>query len=134
MRPVWVFSLGFLSFCGMFALAQLPTLEAQSQVSTTAIVVDSASAIEKNKKEFRAAVVKVAEQSFKAGEISRAELRRIRGFSLVPKVLDAWYQVATEDLIHDGLATSAKAIDWNALLAFIKELIPLILELIKLFS
>jgi len=134
MRAAQVFLLGFVSFVGLFAIGHLASIEAQGPgavvESTTTLGEPSA----KSLKEFRQALLKSAESSVRSGELSRMDLMRLRLATLSPKVLSTLHQAAAEQVLSDGLAASYGAIDWNALLAFIKELIPLILELIKLFS
>lgn len=49
-------------------------------------------------------------------------------------VLAKFHQYAAEQVLADGQAQSYGAIDWTKLAAFIKEMIPIIMELIKLFA
>jgi hypothetical protein len=54
-----------------------------------------------------------------------------------PRQLRAIYAGVTEAAIDAGMvdaSSDADGFDWNALLAFIERLIPLILQLISLFS
>jgi len=135
MRPFLLYAMGVASFVGLMALSQLPQLTAQNPVvvaeSTMPVMGEPTS---KSLKEFRAALLKSGEQAVKAGELSRLDLMRLRLATMSPKMLSAAHQFAAEQCLSDGLCASYGAIDWNQLLAFIKELIPLILELIKLFS
>lgn len=134
MRPVLFLSLVcVVSSLGIFAVntpvqsfAQTPTVESES------IPMGEPSA--KSLKEFRSTILKAGEQAVKAGELSRLDLMRLRLATMAPRVLEQIHQAAAEQVLSDGLSASYGAIDWTKLLAFVKELIPLILELIKLFS
>lgn len=48
--------------------------------------------------------------------------------------LEKMHQACAEQVLADGAAQSYGAIDWTKLAAFLKEMIPIILELIKLFA
>jgi hypothetical protein len=83
---------------------------------------------------FRKSLISSAEKSCKAGELSRADLFRIRIGSLHKPTLEKMHQACAEQILADGQAASYGAIDWEKLAAFLKEMLPIILELIKLFS
>ncbi len=83
---------------------------------------------------FRKVILSEAEKSCKAGEITRMGLLRIRLVVSSPRALKNLHQACCEHVIAEGKATSATAIDWSKLLDFVKELIPLIMELIQLFT
>ncbi len=85
---------------------------------------------------FRKALIAAAEDSQRAGEITRRELLSIRIASLNPRALERMRLAAEEQLAADkGIpVTGLGEIDWNQLLAFLKELIPVIIQIISLFS
>jgi hypothetical protein len=83
---------------------------------------------------FRKTLIASAEKSCKAGELSRADLFRIRIGSMHKPTLEKMHQACAEQVLSDGQAASYGAIDWTKLAAFIKEMLPIILELIKLFA
>lgn len=83
---------------------------------------------------FRKNLVKAAEQSFSDKEISRLDLFRIRVASMNPAVLRKMHQACAEQVLSEKKVASYGALDWDKLLAFIKEILPIILELIKMFS
>jgi hypothetical protein len=75
---------------------------------------------------FRQNLIAAAEKAFEAKEISRAELFRLRFSSLSPANLARLETAVREQAVSDGY--SPNAIDWVAL---IRELLPIILEIIK---
>ena len=83
---------------------------------------------------FRKVLISEAEKSCKAGEISRMELFKLRIATLNPKVLKSVHQACCEHAVSEGKATSAAAIDWMKIVDVIKELLPIILQIISLFS
>jgi len=82
---------------------------------------------------FRKALISAAESSYRDGEISRLDVFKIRVASLNKEVLKKMHATVVEQASFEGKAEPAK-VDWSTLLTFIKELLPIILELIKLFS
>ena len=135
MRPFLVFFMGLVTLTGFLVVADIGKATSQNPQ----VVVESTSPpmgepSSKSLKEFRAAVIKSGEQAVRSGELSRMDLMRLRLATMSPKVLEKMHQAAAEQVLSDGMAASYGAIDWNQLLAFIKELLPIILELIKLFS
>lgn len=90
-------------------------------------------------KRFRPALMEAAEEAFNSDEITRQQLRRIRFASLIPNMAKSMETFVAEeaesmDKLPAGAAANLSAIDWTNLLAFIKELLPLILQLISIFS
>jgi hypothetical protein len=83
---------------------------------------------------FRKALISTAEQAVKSGEISRVELFKLRVATMNPKVLKQMHQACAEQVLSDGKAKSFSAIDWSKLIEIIKELLPVILQIISLFS
>ena len=83
---------------------------------------------------FRQALIQVAEQAEAAGEISRRDLRRIRLASAFDRVAAKLEDTCCEEAQYRGLAAATAgpgAIDWMQLLAFVKEMLPVVLEIIK---
>jgi hypothetical protein len=89
-------------------------------------------------KGFRRALLSAASQARDEGKITGWELFRIRTVAaLVPgKLREAqdtvMDQACASGLMSDG-AGDAEAFDWAALLDFIKELLPIILQIIAIF-
>jgi hypothetical protein len=89
---------------------------------------------------FRQALIAQAEQAHSDGELSRQDLFRIRLATLNPRIANqleeaAAEQAASQSLLPAGSSPSALgAIDWQNLLSFLRELLPLILQIIKIFS
>ena len=85
---------------------------------------------------FRKHLLEAAEAAVADGTISRSDMIRLRFATLMPRVCDRLEQAAAEQLAHDKGCSVASmgAIDWASLLAFIKEIMPIILQLIALFS
>lgn len=82
---------------------------------------------------FRRVLLTAAKQARDEGDISAAQYFLLSAASRSPKVLDQIQAALHEQAIEEGLATP-QAIDWDALLAFIEKLIPIIIQLIDLFS
>ena len=133
-RPLHIVAMLF----AFFLLAPLasaytqPTDPVSSEVSTS------------RKSEFSSAVIQAAVSAQKKGQIKRLELLQIRLAMLSPSV-----RARAEDLVVMDLAASGiegvytlgadgkidrASIDWDQLLSFIEKLIPIILDLIKLFA
>lgn len=88
---------------------------------------------DKAQKSFRDALLEAAAKAAEEGTISQQDLRRIRILSHFPAAMRKAEQIVKSNADAEG-HLSVGAPDWSALLGFIKELVPLILELIKLFS
>ncbi len=101
---------------------------------TDAPVVQMGEPTAKSLAVFRKTLIQSAEKSCKAGELSRADLFRIRIASMHKPTLEKMHQTLAEQALSDGMAASYGAIDWEKLSALIKEWLPIILELIKLFA
>lgn len=84
--------------------------------------------------QFRRVLIKAAEQSFREGELSRVDLLRLRVASLSPTKLQQMQTACAEQAVQEGKAVSIAAIDWEKLAAFIKEILPVIIEIVKLFG
>ena len=86
---------------------------------------------------FRRSLIKAAEEARDAGEITRAELFKIRIASISRPALRQMQQAVVEQATHEGkivAGTPIGAVNWENLLQFIKELLPIILEIIKMFA
>jgi hypothetical protein len=83
---------------------------------------------------FRKALIATAEKACKDKELSRADLFRLRVASMHKPTLEKMHQSCAEQVLSDGQAQSYGAIDWSKLASIIKEVLPIILELIKLFA
>lgn len=83
---------------------------------------------------FRSSLLDAAEQAARAGEIDRRDVFRLRLATSLPRVLDRLEHECCQHAQASGLAAanqSAAAIDWTNLISFLKELLPVILEIIK---
>jgi hypothetical protein len=86
---------------------------------------------------FKAALSKAAEQAWKEGKISRWELARLR-LAIVCRpqaiaeaqacVID---QACSEGRLASGAAAELDGFDWAQLIAFLKELLPFILQILS---
>lgn len=80
---------------------------------------------------FRQALLAAASAAVTAGEMSPRDLRRLRLVSIFPSICDRLEDFAVECAIADGLAAAPGEIDWDQLIKFLEELLPLILEFIQ---
>ena len=93
-------------------------------------------------KNFKSTLAAAADQAFQAGEISRWELARIRlAITFRPRVLAEVQGCVIDEACRAGKmapqsaeAAEADGFDWAALLEFIKQLLPLILQIISIIS
>jgi hypothetical protein len=91
---------------------------------------------------FKAALQQAAEDACQAGEISRWELARVRlAIAFRPRALAEVQGCVIDEACRAGKmapqsaeAAEADGFDWAALLEFIKQLLPLILQIISIFS
>lgn len=108
---------------------------AQDDVRKPSIVQDEPSS--QSLSAFRRTLIKAAEESQQAGDISRVDLFKIRVTTLSRPALVKMQQAVIEQAIFEGKLPAnspAAAIDWTTLLQFIKEALPIILEIIKLLA
>lgn len=106
---------------------------------TAAAIAERMAAAPAASKSFRATLSQAAEKAYRSGEITRWDLARIRlAISLRPKAIDECQACVTEEACAAGVmpmsAAGDGAFDWSTLAAFIKEWLPQILAIIKLFS
>lgn len=83
---------------------------------------------------FRPALIAAAEEAARDGQITRSELFKIRILSLFPRKLAELEECCTAQAVSTGVAQNAGAIDWAALLEFIKGLLPIILQILQIFA
>lgn len=89
-------------------------------------------------KGFRRALLTAATQACDEGTISRWELFRIRTISaLYPGKLKDAQDAVVDNACASGLMLDADAdndgFDWTQLLAFIKEFLPILLQILAIF-
>ena len=82
---------------------------------------------------FRRTLLAAAKQAREAGDITPAQYFMLSAASRNPNTLDKMQAAVHEAAIEEGLATT-QAVDWDALIGFIEKLIPIIIQLIGLFS
>lgn len=89
---------------------------------------------------FKNALLTAASTAYQQGEISRVDLARVR-FALLlrPRAVAEAQQACIDEgikagIIKDGVAAANDSFDWESLLAFIQALLPIILEIISIFS
>ena len=91
---------------------------------------------------FRRALLKAAQTAAAKKEISRAQVIQLRVATLSPAFLAQAERLAVVQMSFSGEEVPTDAdgkievgkIDWDALLAFIEKLLPLILKLIDIFA
>lgn len=86
---------------------------------------------------FAASVLKAAVAARKDREIGLFQFWRIQAALRNQRQLSRIYAGVIDEAISAGLCASdaeADGFDWNSLLAFIEKLLPLILQLISIFS
>jgi hypothetical protein len=121
-------------------LCSFGVVMAQEAEPTPAPKTDVVQKVSENK--FRRVLLKAAQQAAAKKEISRADVVRLRVASLSPAFLAQAEKLAVVQMAFSGdeVPTDDEGkietgkIDWDALLAFIEKLIPLILQLIDLFA
>lgn len=118
-----------------------PTWGVQPAVSNADLGLDAAAdKAPTATRSFKTALEKAAVDAYKAKQISRWDLARIRmALTFRPQAMAECQSCVVDQACSDGLmrgpdAAFKEGFDWNALLEFIKQLLPLILEIIKIFS
>lgn len=100
--------------------------------------VDESDAARKKKAtSFRKALVTAAKTAAAKGDITGREYRKIRIVSLWPRMLGKMEAECFAAGVAAGeipIESQIVGFDWDSLLAFIEKLLPLILQLIDLFS
>jgi len=87
-------------------------------------------------REFQATLNKAAKAAAKRGEISEQDVRRIQRARFRPFVMIALRRRVIDEAVLCGVLKPAAAavpeeIDWDEFLAFLRELLPMILEFIQ---
>lgn len=126
MRP-FVFILAAL-----FSIAAFPVVSQEPKPPDPITVMGEPSA--QSLSSFRKALIASAEQAVKDKELSRLDLFRLRVATMNKATLEKMHQACAEQVLADGKAASYGAIDWSKLITILKEVLPIILELIKLFA
>jgi len=80
---------------------------------------------------FRESLLAAAEQSYKAGEIDRRDVFRLRLATSLPRVVERLEADCCDEAVFHGIVASAQSIDWQKLIPLLREILPVILELIK---
>lgn len=85
---------------------------------------------------FREKLIQAAQDAVKAGEISRLDAFRIRLHTLRPEVCARLENEVAGEMQAAGvpLTMGADGFDWSQLLTTLREWLPAILEVLKLFS
>lgn len=88
---------------------------------------------------FKSALLSAAEAEFNVGRITRFQLRLINATALFrPWKIRQCEAFVVDEAVKAGKIGDASAVsdgfDWNALLEFIRELLPIILEIISWFN
>jgi hypothetical protein len=88
------------------------------------------------RKGFKVALREVAFDAFKAREITCRNLAGVLFCTAIPKIREQLEDFVIQSAIAQGklppeAANKPEEIDWDDLLAFLKELLPLILEFIQ---
>jgi hypothetical protein len=86
---------------------------------------------------FRSTLLEVAKEAFKERKISRVQLMSLRvGMAVSPKFEESLKNECFEQLVEtETLPASANihAIDWAGFAAFLKEILPLLLQILPIF-
>lgn len=108
----------------------VPTAPATVQASATA----TAAATQASQRiEFRRELMAAAREARAAGDITIAEYFKLAVATRSPALCDNLMAAAHEAAIEEGLATT-QAIDWEGLADFLERLVPIIIQLIELFT
>lgn len=117
------------------AQAQWPAVSAPAATPAAADAAAASKVSASFKKTLEAAAVK----AWKEGEITRWELAKVRmAIAFRPDALVEIQASVTDDAVAAGKMkpadAKAAAFDWSSLLEFIKQLLPLILQIISIFK
>jgi hypothetical protein len=131
-----------LAIVTAFFLCFFQSINAQDLTTRNAAKEVAQSSIKKS--DFSKSVIKAAVECQKKGEITRLELIRLRVAMLSPSMQSKIEDLAVMELASSGIENAysldssgkidRQSIDWEQLLKFLEKLVPIILELIKLFS
>jgi hypothetical protein len=139
-----------LSLILTFTFAIPATVQAQHQVAPPAkalppVAVVKPEPAESSNVKFRRSLLSAANKSAKAGKIKRRQVLALRINTLSPAFLDAAKQVCVAQMYFSAAdekyvpVTSdghvdVDGIDWDALADFLERIVPIILQLIEIFS
>jgi hypothetical protein len=127
-----------VAICGLIVAASVSISVAQDSLSDADVVVTQTPVLgtptAKSLTSFRTEVLAMASKQVKAGEISRVQMISLRFATMSPKVLEQMHQACAEQALADGAFQSYGAIDWTKLRELITEMLPVLLQLLKLFS
>lgn len=82
---------------------------------------------------FRKHLINAAEAAFHDGQMTRAQLIRIRFLSLNPKVCEQLEKVVREQIAMETGVTTQE-INWDAIADFLVKIWPLIMQLIEMIG
>lgn len=85
------------------------------------------------RRDFKKSLLEAAKQAESDGDISAQDYRKLSFALRIPGVAAKMEAAMTDHAIESGVAKAGQ-IDWGKLLSFIKEMIPVILQLIQLFA
>lgn len=135
-RKLTICAVVFYLLLGSFAVSQ-DSLSDLNPIQSPVLGEPSA----KSLADFRKSILEQAREIAKDPSLNliermqaRANIRRLTVLASNKVSLEKMHQVCAENALSDGIAQSYGAIDWTKLAAFLKEMIPIILELIKLFA
>lgn len=128
MRPFAIFVLLLGLICCSFAADTKPSAPAAASTESSAAA-----------KTFDAVFAKAIDQARAEGQLSWGQAFRLKVAARNPSRVAEIKQAIADSAVDEGKYKSAASImapgfDWNSLLAFIKELLPLILQIISIFS
>lgn len=91
-----------------------------------------------SRKEFRTALMEAAEAAHEEGSITRGQRMVIRAATLVPGVRHRLEEAIKAEAMAGGELEAGdvddRGLDFSSLVEFMKQIMPLILQLIALFS
>lgn len=130
--------LGHQLSCLLFCLSLQPGMVQEPQVGSPPVVKEVAAG-----DNFHRVVIETAVKQVKAGTMKRRELLKLRVAMLSPAFREAAEDLAVTQMAASGSdaipltpdgAIDRASIDWDAIIAFIEKLIPLIMRLMEIFG
>jgi len=97
----------------------------QSRATSTTLATSA------SRRDFRSALLEAARQAKQEGTISPLDYLKIAALSRNPRILDYLQTAITESAPSELKVPTSQSGDWSNLIDLIKELIPLIIELIE---
>lgn len=138
-----------LGLCSWLGFSQADELEGQSgwnaatAVATPAAVADAAAASERAPaatRDFKRTLNAAATAAYKDGKLTRWQLARLRlAITFRPDAMAEAQACVIDQGIQDGVLKDGDdavkdGFDWSRLLEFIKQLLPLIMQIIAVFQ